>query len=256
MRAAPAPAATPSAEPPRPGRPRTMRPCPVRIRARAGDDHVTRPGPSPWEHGDVESTDRSRTAGRRRSRRVEVTSAPPRSRMMTMCRQRVSRGLASLLPEGEGAALWACTAHISTSSTSRSRPGTESPARPRGVGTTSGRSSPVIPQVPQRARRGRRAAAAGLALAALVLSGCTQAQQRGFMPGPADGQEVTNQTERITNLWVGSWAVLVLVGLMIWGLTIWCAIAYRRRKHDTGFPVQLRYHVPLELMFTLVPVVM
>src|SRR5699024_2362727 len=79
---------------------------------------------------------------------------------------------------------------------------------------------PCDPQVPQRARRGRRAAAAGLALAALVLSGCTQAQQRGFMPGPADGQEVTDQTERITNLWVGSWTVLVLVGLIIWGLTI------------------------------------
>ena len=114
----------------------------------------------------------------------------------------------------------------------------------------------MIPQVPQRARRGRRAAAAGLALATLFLAGCTQAQQRGFMPGPEDGQEVTNHTERITNLWVGSWFVLVLVGLMIWGLTIWCAIAYRRRKNDSGFPVQLRYHVPLELMFTLVPVVM
>ena len=46
------------------------------------------------------------------------------------------------------------------------------------------------------------------------------------------------------------------MGLMIWGLTIWCAVAYRRRKNDTGFPVQMRYHVPLELMFTLVPVVM
>ena len=76
------------------------------------------------------------------------------------------------------------------------------------------------------------------------------------MPGPVDGREVTDRTERITNLWVGSWTVLVLVGLIIWGLTIWCAIAYRRRKHDKGFPIQLRYHVPLELMFTLVPVVM
>jgi cytochrome c oxidase subunit 2 len=114
----------------------------------------------------------------------------------------------------------------------------------------------VIPQVPQRTRRGRRAAAAGLALATLVLAGCTQAQQRGFMPGPEDGQEVTNQTERITSLWTGAWLVLVLVGLIVWGLSIWCAIAYRRRKNDTGFPIQLRYHVPLELMFTLVPVVM
>jgi len=76
------------------------------------------------------------------------------------------------------------------------------------------------------------------------------------MPGPADGQEVTDQTERIAGMWTGAWAILVIVGLIIWGLTIWSAIAYRRRKHDKGFPVQLRYHVPLELMFTLVPVVM
>ena len=120
--------------------------------------------------------------------------------------------------------------------------------------TTSGRSFSVIPQAPQRSRRNSRMAA-GLALAVLFLAGCTAEQQRGFMPGHDAGQ-VTNQTERITNFWVGSWSVLVLVGLMIWGLTIWCAIAYRRRKTDTGFPIQLRYHVPLELMFTLLPVVM
>ena len=98
-------------------------------------------------------------------------------------------------------------------------------------------------------------ATAGLALAALFLSGCTDEQRRGFLPGYSDGQ-VTDRTGTITDLWVGAWGVLVIVGLIIWGLTIWCAIAYRRRKNDTGFPIQLRYHVPLELMFTLVPVVM
>ena len=98
-------------------------------------------------------------------------------------------------------------------------------------------------------------ATAGLALAALFLSGCTDEQRRGFLPGYSDG-EVTDRTGTITDLWVGAWGVLVIVGLIIWGLTLWCAIAYRRRKNDTGFPIQLRYHVPLELMFTLVPVVM
>ena len=113
----------------------------------------------------------------------------------------------------------------------------------------------MIPQVPQRSRRSRRLAATGLALATLILAGCTEEQRRGFMPGYSDG-DVTNLTGRITDLWVGSWSVLVIVGLIVWALTIWCAIAYRRRKADTGYPIQLRYHVPLELMFTLVPVVM
>lgn len=120
--------------------------------------------------------------------------------------------------------------------------------------TTSGRSSPVIPQAPKR--HGRPGVlATGIALAVLVLAGCTEEQKRGFLPGYTDGQ-VTNHTERITQLWTGSWATLLIVGLIVWGLTIWCAIAYRRRKGDTGFPVQLRYHVPLEMMFTLLPVVM
>ncbi|MCS6710476.1 cytochrome c oxidase subunit II [Brachybacterium sp. EF45031] len=94
-----------------------------------------------------------------------------------------------------------------------------------------------------------------LAVGVLVLAGCTAEQKRGFLPG-YEGEQVTNHTERITNLWNGSWITLMLVGLLVWGLAIWCAIAYRRRKGDTGYPVQLRYHVPLEMIFTLLPVIM
>lgn len=90
----------------------------------------------------------------------------------------------------------------------------------------------------------------------MTLSGCTREQQRGFLPGPEDGVEVTNHTERITQMWTGSWITLLIVGLIVWGLAIWCAIAYRRRKNDTGYPVQLRYHLPMEMVFTLLPVVM
>ncbi|PWH05874.1 cytochrome c oxidase subunit II [Brachybacterium endophyticum] len=113
----------------------------------------------------------------------------------------------------------------------------------------------MIPQSPQRPRRLRRVAA-GLALATIALAGCTPAQKRGFLPGADDGVQITDKTERITQLWTGSWIALVLVGLVVWGLAIWCAIAYRRRKNDTGYPVQLRYHMPIEMIFTLVPVVM
>ena len=95
-----------------------------------------------------------------------------------------------------------------------------------------------------------------LAVAVTVaLAGCTPAQQRGFLPGDSQ-HEVTNQTGRIVHMWTGSWIALVLVGLLVWGLAIWCAVAYRRRKNDTGYPIQLRYHVPLEMIFTLLPVVM
>jgi hypothetical protein len=68
---------------------------------------------------------------------------------------------------------------------------------------------PVIPQATHRSRGARALrVTSGIALVALALSGCTREQQRGFLPGPEDGVEVTNQTERITSMWTGSWATL------------------------------------------------
>ncbi|GAA1792529.1 MULTISPECIES: cytochrome c oxidase subunit II [Leucobacter] len=90
--------------------------------------------------------------------------------------------------------------------------------------------------------------------AALVLAGCTSEQQRGFLPAGSEG--ATNHTDGITSLWVNSWIVLLAVGVITWGLIIWAAIAYRRRKGQTGMPVQLRYNMPIETFFTIVPVIL
>jgi cytochrome c oxidase subunit 2 len=46
------------------------------------------------------------------------------------------------------------------------------------------------------------------------------------------------------------------VGAVVWGLIIWCIVAYRRRKDDVGLPEQLRYNVPIEIFFTVVPFLM
>ena len=42
----------------------------------------------------------------------------------------------------------------------------------------------------------------------------------------------------------------------MWGLIIWCMVAYRRRKDDNELPVQLRYNVPIEILYTVVPIFM
>ena len=42
----------------------------------------------------------------------------------------------------------------------------------------------------------------------------------------------------------------------MWGLTAWCVVAYRRKKDDVGLPQQLRYNVPLEILYTVVPLFM
>ncbi|GAA2188099.1 MULTISPECIES: aa3-type cytochrome oxidase subunit II [Leucobacter] len=90
--------------------------------------------------------------------------------------------------------------------------------------------------------------------AALVLAGCTPEQQRGFLPAGSEG--ATNLTDGVTGLWVTSWIVLLAVGVITWGLIIWATIAYRRRKGQTGLPVQLRYNMPIETFFTVVPVIL
>ena len=90
--------------------------------------------------------------------------------------------------------------------------------------------------------------------AALALAGCTPEQQRGFLPAGSEG--TTNHTDGITGLWVTSWIILLAVGVTTWGLIIWATIAYRRRKGQTGLPVQLRYNMPIETFFTVVPVIL
>ncbi len=88
---------------------------------------------------------------------------------------------------------------------------------------------------------------------AAVLAGCTPQQLRGYLPGEPG---ITNHTDSITGLWVTSWIVLLLVGLLVWGLTIWVAVVYRRRKGQSGLPVQLRYNMPIEIFYTIVPLIL
>ncbi|GAA2992985.1 cytochrome c oxidase subunit 2 [Microbacterium terrae] len=60
----------------------------------------------------------------------------------------------------------------------------------------------------------------------------------------------------VAGLWVNSWIVLLVVGVITWGLMGWAAIAYRRRKGQVGLPVQLRYNMPIEIFYTVVPLIL
>lgn len=87
----------------------------------------------------------------------------------------------------------------------------------------------------------------------VILAGCTQQQLQGWLPGDP---ETTDHTGRVIGLWTTSWIVLLGVGLVTWGLIIWAAVAYRRRKGQTGLPVQLRYNLPIEIFYTIVPLIL
>ncbi len=94
-------------------------------------------------------------------------------------------------------------------------------------------------------------------VAAVALAGCTPTELNGYLPGfTDDGTFATDRTEMVSGLWVNSWIVLLIVGVITWGLMLWAVVAYRRRKGQVGLPVQLRYNMPIEIFYTVVPLIL
>ncbi|GAA1895333.1 cytochrome c oxidase subunit II [Lapillicoccus jejuensis] len=106
----------------------------------------------------------------------------------------------------------------------------------------------------------RRLVAAGMVLAGLVLlGGCassTGSASSGWLPEGSNGGQVTSETGRVTSLWIGTWIAALVVGAIVWGLTIYVMVRYRRKKDEVGLPPQLRYNVPIEMLYTILPVFM
>ncbi len=103
-------------------------------------------------------------------------------------------------------------------------------------------------------RLGGRALIGALSVAAL--SGCASDELRGDASTGWLPPAVTEGGEVVTNLWIGAWIAALAVGALVWGLTAWCVVAYRRRKDDNELPVQLRYNIPIEILYTVIPIFM
>ncbi|WP_449405180.1 aa3-type cytochrome oxidase subunit II [Haloactinospora alba] len=97
----------------------------------------------------------------------------------------------------------------------------------------------------------RRWAPRGVALAALGMAatGCASNEfTRLGVPEP-----ITEQAERVLTLWQGSWVAAFAVGILVWGLTIWSVIFHRKRSEQ--LPPQVRYNMPIEALYTVLPIV-
>ena len=66
----------------------------------------------------------------------------------------------------------------------------------------------------------------------------------------------TSQGQTIINLWQGSWIAALAVGVIVWGLILWAVAFHRKRKNDDRPPRQVRYNLPIEVLYTVVPFVM
>ncbi len=102
--------------------------------------------------------------------------------------------------------------------------------------------------------RGRRVGLVALASAgALLLGACSSAEQTSIKR-LAQPVGATDRTDSMHDLWMGSWLAALIVGVLVWGLIIYACIAFRRRRDDE-VPVQTRYNLPLEILYTVAPVI-
>jgi len=109
---------------------------------------------------------------------------------------------------------------------------------------------------PRRTRRRLGVGALLVALSVALLSGCASGNLRGNASTGWLPPAVTEGGKTVTSLWIGAWIAALAVGCLVWGLIIWCIVAYRRRKDDNELPVQLRYNIPIEILYTVVPIFM
>lgn len=98
-----------------------------------------------------------------------------------------------------------------------------------------------------RSRRALKSAGA-LGLLALTATACSGEMSRLGMPEP-----ISDQAERMLKLWQGSWIAAFAVGAVVWGLILWAVVFHRKRSDD--LPPQVRYNMPIEILYTAVPFV-
>jgi cytochrome c oxidase subunit 2 len=90
----------------------------------------------------------------------------------------------------------------------------------------------------------------GLVLA--TATGCSSSQlPRLGLPTPRDEQGKT-----VLFIWQSSWIAALCVGALVWGLILWSVIFHRRSRSKVEVPPQFRYNMPLEALFTIVPLIM
>jgi len=107
-------------------------------------------------------------------------------------------------------------------------------------------------QLPKRARNVAFGAVAGGAV--LLLSGCSaedKAQwKRVAMPSPA-----SVEGHGMLQLWQWAWVAALSVGVITWALILYAVFRFRRRSEDE-IPVQTRYNLPIEIFYTVAPIMM
>jgi cytochrome c oxidase subunit 2 len=65
---------------------------------------------------------------------------------------------------------------------------------------------------------------------------------------------ITKQGQATLTLWRGSWVAALAVGVVVWGLIVWAVLFHRKRSDRV--PDQVRYNLPIEILYTVLPFIM
>ena len=86
-----------------------------------------------------------------------------------------------------------------------------------------------------------------------LLSGCSShdiGRPFGGFGWPEGG--ISLQAHKMYDLWIAATVAALIVGVFVWGLIFWCIIRYR--KPGDTLPVQTRFNMPMEVLYTVTPV--
>ncbi len=109
-----------------------------------------------------------------------------------------------------------------------------------------------VPKLSGALRRPLRVALLGVTM--LVLAGCSEADQHQIR-NLAMPDRATLQGPYTYELWKWAWAAAMITGVIVWGLIFYTVVRFRRRSDDE-VPRQTRYNLPLEVFYTIAPVLM
>jgi cytochrome c oxidase subunit II len=101
-----------------------------------------------------------------------------------------------------------------------------------------------------RARGSGRRTVVRFGLLGTLVLGTTSACE---LPSFGFPHGITPEATRIYNIWSGSVIAGLAVGVFVWGLILFASARYRKRSEE--LPQQVRYNLPVEVLYTMVPFV-
>lgn len=92
-----------------------------------------------------------------------------------------------------------------------------------------------------------------LAFAVVALSACSPKDKSDLtrLGLPVAGSD---RSQSMWELWLGGWIAVLVVFVLVFGLIVFAMVRYRRRSDDE-VPVQIRYNLPIEALYTFAPVI-